>query len=149
MKAKIKILKEFEIKYLDVKAHMDYWDGANVNGVEEQEDNPTIPFSDKETRYWRIRIDVDNGHIENWPEGVTAEVYYKVCDEGVYTLLDEDENEIVRSESYVPGCFGITNSGYGDYMFFNIDRNGYIENWSFCEDDVDKIIKNDFNYEED
>lgn len=146
MKATIKIEKEVEIKYLKVTAHVRYWEDAEVNGAEEDDDNPTIPFNDKET--WTPVIDVDSGCIVDWPQGVTASVHYKVCDEGVYTLLDADKNVIKEISSYVPDCLSISDSGYGDYICIDIDENGHINNWYFTDDDVDEMILDDFGHEE-
>jgi len=149
MKATIKIKKEIDVKYLEIDANIRYWEDADVNGVDEQEDNPTIPFSDKVTGRWNFIVDVDSGSIVDWPTGTTASVHYKVCDEGVYTLKDKDMQAILTVESYVPDCLAISDSGYGDYMCLDIDENGKIVDWSFDEDDVESIIKGDFHYEED
>lgn len=149
MKATIKIKKEIDVKYLEIDANIRYWEDADVNGVDEQEDNPTIPFSDKVTGRWNLIVDVDSGSIVDWPTGTTASVHYKVCDEGVYTLKDKDMQPILTVESYVPDCLAISDSGYGDYMCLDIDENGKIVDWSFDEDDVESIIKGDFKYEED
>lgn len=149
MKATIKIKKEIDVQYLEIDAHVRYWEDADVNGVEEQEGNPTIPFSDKDTGHWNLTIDVESGKIVDWPQGTEASVHYKVCDEGVYTLKDKDMQPILTVESYVPDCLGISESSYGDYICFNVDENGKIEDWSFSEDDVEEIIKGDFSYEED
>lgn len=144
MKALIKIQKEFDIKYLEVDAYVRYWEDAEVNGVIEDSENPTIPGINGEM--WNITINVDTGHIIGWPKGVTANVHYKVCDEGTYTLKDQDMQEIVRVESYVPECLSPLDSGYGDYIIMEINGEGKIDGFVFTQDDVDDIIENDFNY---
>ena len=67
-------------------------------------------------------------------------MHYKVCDEGTYTLLDQDMAKIVEIESYVPNCIG----KYGDYIVMEIDEDGYIEGFSFGQDDADEMIENQF-----
>lgn len=147
MKATIKIEKEVEVKYLVVDAHVSHWDDSEVNGVEDDDENPRMPFANKACHMWKITIDVDEGRIVDWPEGVAAKVFYKVCDEGVYSLLDPDKNLIERIESYVPDCLAISYTGYGDYICFDVEPDGHIEDWYFDEDCVDEMILNDFNYE--
>ena len=145
MKATIKIEKEVEVKYLKVVAHVRYWEDAEVNGAEEDDDNPTLPFNNHES--WMPVIDVDNGCIVDWPQGVTASVHYKVCDEGVYTLLDADKNVIKEISSYVPDCLSISDSGYGDYICMDIDENGHIDDWVFDEESIEDILARDFSNE--
>lgn len=54
----------------------------------------------------------------------------KVCDEGLYYLLNEDL-KLIRSieEDYVPNGLIPPHDGYGDYVHFIIDGNGMIKNW--------------------
>ncbi len=147
MKATITVEKEFEIKYLEVDANVRYWDDDKVIRDEEdpdiQDDAPKMPGAelvDGDWR-WRVTIDVDNGTIVGWPKGTTASVHYKVCDEGVYTLLDKDNKVIERVESYVPDCLAPMEDGWGDYIILDIDRNGKIEGFEFDQSDVDEIIE--------
>jgi hypothetical protein len=51
----------------------------------------------------------------------------KVCDEGVYILLDADRKEITRRTGYVPNR--LLPGDYGDYLSVDIDENGKITNW--------------------
>lgn len=160
MKALIKVEKEFDIRYLKVEAHVRYWEDSEINGepdvdIDEHEDEkPRMPFSsyeevgfNKHEWLWKPIIDVDNGMILNWPNDIEADIHYKVCDEGVYTLLDNDFCRILQVESYVPKCLYPGDDGYGDYIIMHINKDGSIDNFSFTQDDVDEIIKNDFNYE--
>lgn len=162
MKATIKIKKELDVRYLKVDARVRYWEDADVNGVPDidlfeskGEGRPKIPFAVKvkdqpETNIfsdhyrWQPVIDVERGCIVGWPKGTTANVHYKVCDDGYYTLLDPLKNVIVTFDGYVPDCIG----EYGDYIVMDIDENGQIDGFCFSQDDVDEIIKGDFGYEE-
>lgn len=163
MKATIKNKKEIDVRYLKVDAGVRYWEDADVNGEPDidlfeskGEERPRIPFAIKvkdcpktnifsDHYRWQPVIDVERECIVGWPKGTTANVHYKVCDEGVYHLLDPQKNIIVSVESYVPNCLG----EYGDYIVMDIDENGYIDGFRFTQDDVDEIIKSDFGYEED
>ena len=159
MKATIKIKKEVDVRYLKLDAGVRYWEDSEVNGKEDVDlyeckgkVGPIMPFAVKvkssiysDHYRWQPTIDVERGCIVDWPKGTTASVHYKVCDEGVYHLLDPLFNTILSVESYVPDCIG----EYGDYIVMDIDEDGNIEDFRFTQDDVDEIIKGDFNYEED
>jgi hypothetical protein len=136
MKIKIKIEKEFEVKYLLAKAGARYWEDATVNGEEDTE-GTLIPCRDGD--YWCPLIDIDTGIITNWDKGKSASVHYKCCDDGIYTLLDKDMNEIKTIKGYVPNIMCPKEEGYGDYIIMEINSDGEIENWkvdlSKLEDD--------------
>lgn len=115
-------------KYLEVLAGVRYWEDAEVNGVDDVEGN-LIPF--RQNDLWKPIIDIENGVILDWPQGMTANVHYKVCDEGKYYLLDENKNRIAQWRGYyVPDsflCHG--DQGFGDYIIFDVDQNGKIKNY--------------------
>lgn len=154
MKATIKIKKKVDVKYLKIDAGVRYWEDGKVNDKEDDPSKPSMPFAvfckkdDEKGIYldcyrWQLSIDVENGDIIGWPEGVSASTCYKVCDDGTYSLLDKNKKVIKEVDSYVPDCLG----SYGDYIELNIDSSGHIENWHFTEEDIQDIIKGDFNYE--
>ncbi len=72
-----------------------------------------------------------------WPIGTTAKVNYKVVDEGIYALLDDEKNVIVKFQSYVPSCLG---DKYNDYISLEIDANGTIANFDFSDKDAEDMI---------
>ena len=123
---KVKVLKEVDVKFLAVKAGARHWEDTEVNGVEDA-DGSLIPFRSGDD--WCPKIDIETGTILDWPKGTTAKVHYKVCDDGEYTLLDENNNEIASIDGYVPDILDI-NEGYGDYIILDIDENGVIKNWN-------------------
>ena len=159
--------KEVNVGYLQVDAGVRYYEDTVVNGADDislygskGEGVPRIPcvvrVKDKPTSCiysdhyrWRPLIDVSNGRIVNWKKGVTANVHYKVCDEGLYYLLDSNKQQIARVESYVPALLDPYGDGYGDYIIFSVDADGYIKDWHFNQELVDKLIEGDFNYKED
>lgn len=126
MKVKLKVEKEFEIKYLLAEVGVRYWEYTSVNG-EDDEDGSLIPCRDG--GYWKPLIDIEKGVIVNWDNGTTASVHYKCCDNGIYRLLDENKNEIAFGEGYVPKIMCPKEEGYGDYVIMDIDKNGRIQNW--------------------
>lgn len=128
MKVKISTKKEADAVYLKVQAGVRYWEDASVNG-EEDEEGDLIPCRDGD--YWCPVINIDTGFIKNWPIGVTADIHYKVCDDGNYTIVDKDYITIAEKDGYVPDTMCPEDEGYGDYIIMKVDGNGQIENWKF------------------
>lgn len=138
MKVKIKVEKEVDIKYCQLRVEPRYWEDADVNGVEDIDTQ--IPC--QEDGLWCPLIDIDNGIIVNWDMGVTAITHYKVCDAGSYYLQDENFNTILSIvNDYVPNK--LIPGEYGDYIAMNIDKTGKITNWKRPD------ISDFFNDEED
>lgn len=129
MKQKVRVTKEIDFKYciLDVAVRYD------------EEDIPNdFPFRVGDV--WNPKIDIDNATIVDWPIGDEFKLHMKVCDQGTYTLLDSDENEVVQIDGYVP--HGLIPGSYGDYIEMDIDGYGKILNFpsspnvdDFYEDD--------------
>lgn len=117
-----------EVKFLQAVCGVRYWDDATVNGAQEDEDEPTIPFAISGS--WRPLIDIDTGVVIGWPQGTTADIHYKVCDDGEYTLLDADMNVVTKIDGYVPKIMCPEGNGYGDYVIMKIDADGKIANWT-------------------
>lgn len=132
MKAKIKIETEVELKTLCVDAGVRYWEDADVNGVQD-ELGDLMPCRYGER--WRPIIDIETGIILNWKKGTKADVHYKVCDDGKYTLKDAKGKSIITVDGYVPNTMSPAETGYGDYIIMHIDENGKIADWEFNIDD--------------
>jgi hypothetical protein len=115
-----------EVKYLKAECGVRYWEDGEVNGIEDT-DGTLIPLRVKDA--WCPTIYLTTGAIEDWPDGMIADVHYKVCDDGVYQLLDAEKN-IVRSISgYVPKIMCPGDSGHGDYVIMTIGPDGKIVGW--------------------
>jgi hypothetical protein len=127
MKVKIKTIKEVEVKYLKVDVGVRYWEDSTVNGQEDA-NGDLIPFR-KDDR-WKILIDVETGIIKEWPAGTVADVHYKVCDDGIYKLLDEEASILRWKEGYVPKILDLYKDSYGDYIIMKIDSDGMIRDWN-------------------
>ena len=92
----------------------------------EDEDMP-YDFPLRNGDVWEAIINLDNNQIENWPQGKSGSFSTKVCDEGTYTLLDENKNVIAEiKENYVPNK--VIPGKYGDYVNMNIDETGKVIN---------------------
>jgi hypothetical protein len=133
MKMSIYIKSEINVKKLYVKAYPRYIQDASVNGDDELENNPKMPFMKFDERVkeycWEVNIDIDKGQIIDWPQGTTASIHYKVCDEGSYELYDENDKLITSIDDYVPSIMCPKEPGYGDYIIMDIDKNGFIQDW--------------------
>jgi hypothetical protein len=122
------------VRFLKVEAGVRYWQDADVNG-EPDEDGSLIPFRSGDM--WCPTIDLDGGFIVDWPRGAVAHVHYKVCDEGVYTLLNENGELVHQIEGYVPAIMCPNGNGYGDYIIMDIDGEGSIANWRVTLDEFE------------
>ena len=130
MKVKIKKEVEVEIKTLHVRAGVRYWEDATVDGIEDN-DGKLIPCRVADEDDWFPVIEIETGKIINWKQGVTANIHYKVCDDGDYYLLDENDEEVVHLNGYVPKTLCPEENGYGDYIIMKVDAEGLINNWKF------------------
>lgn len=121
MKIKVKKPVEIEIKTLRLSLPVRY----------EEEDMPNN-FPLRNGDVWEADIDVDEGRITNWPRGQSGEFYMKVCDSGVYTLLDPAGAVVAKLEGeYVPQC---APGDDDDYVGMKIEDDGRITNWDFTCD---------------
>lgn len=138
MKIKLKIEKEYDAKTLKVRAGTRYCEDATVNKVEDTK-GELMPFlegvkSNRKGEFysadWVPEIDIESGVIKDWPVGKSASVHYKCCDDGEYTLLDSEGDEIITISGYVPEIMCPVGEGYGDYIIMNIDESGKIDKWN-------------------
>jgi hypothetical protein len=124
---KLSLLRNVEVRYLFASCGVRYWEDAKVNDVEDV-DGTLIPC--REGDRWAPLIEIDTGLIVNWKKGVVADVHYKVCDDGVYSLLDGEKQTIKKIEDgYVPAIMCPEGGGYGDYIIMKIDSDGRISGW--------------------
>lgn len=122
-----KITMTDEVKYLDAVMEVRYWEDAIVDGIVD-EDGTLIPC--REGDNWHIVVDVDTGQIINWKTGVTADIHYKICDAGVYSLLNVHKEVFIKKEGYVCQLLDPEHDGYGDYVIIHVDANGFIQGWN-------------------
>lgn len=118
---------DYEVSRLIADLGVRYWEDAYVNGIEDVHGD-LIPLRSGDA--WIIDINVKTGAIANWPKGTTASTHYKVCDGGIYTLIDSSGNVITkRNDLYVPDMLAPSGHGYGDYVILDIDEDGNIRGW--------------------
>ena len=124
----IRKIEEVEVDATHLKCQIGvrYWEDGKVDGKEDSY-GELIPLRNGDM--WNITINLETGEVQNWPKGTKVETYYKVCDDGVYTLLDQDGKELLAHEGYVPKALQINDEGYGDYIIITINEDGLIENW--------------------
>ena len=152
---------QYDVKTIAVKAVVRYPEDAEFieeklddqnrpynNYINDDEENPKMPFVETEYDkyghkrfYWQPTIDIENGLIINWPEGVKAHVFYKVCDEFECTIYDRSGNEVLYYEGYVPDFMAIEDEGYGDYIDMVVDENGYINNWWVTPSNIQSLME--------
>lgn len=132
----IKITKDVEVKTLQVKAGVRYWEDSKVNGTFDSESGERVPC--KAGELWCPEIEIYTGKIINWQQGVWAKIHYKVTDCCGWELKDEN-GEIVLSakDGYVPNTLCPKGGGYGDYIIMDIDENGVIKDWNFNANDFE------------
>lgn len=154
-----------KVRYLLVDAGVRYYEDATVDGsydismhnnrvedaypkmpcVEQIKEHPTNTIHTNHLR-WRPMIDIKEGVIINWRKGTTAHAFYKICDDGTYSLLNADKKVLYEVDSYVPDCLAIEDERFGDYIDMVIDEDGKIKDWVCTEDDLTDILKNSFGW---
>lgn len=139
----IAIIEPSDVKYLRIDVGPRYWEDSEINNesdisYEEQKKGiqPRMPFAifyediaktrKSDSYRWNVTIDLTELKIVDWPIGVEARVFYKVCDDGTYYLLDENKNILEEKNCYVPEILSYIENGYGDYIDMYIDKNGYL-----------------------
>lgn len=113
---------------LIVSAEVRYWEDATINGEPSDESGDKIPL--KEGDLWKPVIELATGRVLNWPIGTTADIHFKVCDQGEYWLENDDGKKVKWKGDYVPNsllCVG--DNGCGDYIILKISAQGMIEGW--------------------
>lgn len=155
----ITIIEPSDVKYLKIDVGPRYWEDASIKIEEKWEDDidyleqkkgttPKMPFAVKDetktyTEYrWQITIDLENAKVLDWPQGVEARVFYKVCDDGTYYLLDADKNVLKKVDCYVPDILSYIENGFGDYIDIKIDGDGNLVGYpkENTENYIQKII---------
>lgn len=134
---KVTETKSVMVKWIKARCGVRYWEDGEVNG-EVDADGSRIPLREGTAAdndhlnggNWCPTIDIETGRIEGWPEGTTASIHYKVCDDGDYELLDTDRNVVKAIDGYVPSIMCPEGDGYGDYVIMKIAADGTIAKWN-------------------
>lgn len=111
-----------------VSTEVRYWEDAEINGTGDTEEGTLIPL--KVGNLWKTSIELETGRVLEWPQGTTADIHYKVCDQGEYWLEDAEGKRLKWRGHYVPNdLLAIGDDGYGDYIILKISAEGIIEGW--------------------
>lgn len=121
--------KSIEVQYLRVCAKPRYWGDAVINGQKDVNGDLT-PL--RVGNCWCPTINIQTGEVLNWPQGTTADIHFKVCDQGEYWLQDAEFKDVAKwAGIYVPNeflCVGA--NGYGDYnIILTVGADGKIKDW--------------------
>ncbi len=126
MDFKITEEKTINVSYLRVSVGARYYEDAKLNGIEDAEKKMPCIIEN----YWCPLIDIDSGRILNWEEGNKADLHYKVCDNGKYSLMNAYFEVLKDFTGYVPSIMSPNGESFGDYIIMKIDEKGFIENWN-------------------
>lgn len=88
----------------------------------------------------KLVIDVNKGIITNWPKGLDADIWWKVCDQGLYQYFDDNDHLVAEYDGYVPDELAITDEGFGDYVGMKVSKNGTIYGWDYVAHRIEKTI---------
>ena len=147
-----KIIKPEDVFYLKLNAYVRYWEDSEVNGEDDYsrkdlEDGKKLkmPFASKDGEYWQPLIDVKRLRIADWPEGMTADIQYKVCDECDFSCLGKDMNKLCRymPENYVPKFLQYYDDFKdGDYIVMKVGEDGSLQDFPMecLEDWISEIL---------
>lgn len=128
MKVQVNRIITAEAKTLHVEAGVRYWEDSEINGAEDDNENPKMPCI--VNGVWCPIIDIDTGKILNWDVGVSADIHYKVCDSGCYRIKGGGGGVLFDLlHEYVPRMLCPKENGYGDYIIMDIDKQGFIKDW--------------------
>lgn len=144
MKKKIKVEQEIDLATAECQVFVRYWEDSEVNGKRDSDNSPSMPcvqsvkhfYYGRPALAWCPIINLDNGQITNWKQGVKAYIHYKSVDENVVIIKDREGRVVKEYEGYVPNFLCPIGGGYGDYVIMEIDENGLIQNFKANFDDI-------------
>lgn len=120
MKLTVDMPREIEAKWLIIDIEIRY-----VGDSDDDDVPTTTPLLNG--KQWKAKVDIDTGLIDCWPQGVACNMFAKVCDAGIYTVLSPSDEQLAQVAGYVPN--GVVPGEYGDYVDLKIDEAGRITNW--------------------
>ncbi len=138
MKKKIKVEEEIDLAGVECWIHPRHWSTSEINGVEDDDDNPQMPLIQEHLgeKAWHIIVNLDTGQICNWPQGTKASIHYKSVDENYIHILDDRLGIVKEYEGYVPNFLCPKEEGWGDNVLMDIDENGFIQDFNNNLDDI-------------
>jgi len=165
MKIKRKTIIEQNIRYLRATMGVRYWVDCEYSDDNGKTWNKDFEDTDEESErimkltpcvvrkdigygpsdYLELVIDLEKGKVLNWREGFCLNTSYKVCDDGEYIFFDENMDEAVNitkeyEQYYVPDFLALEDSGYGDYVYIDIDGQGNIKNFDKMKSEIQEYF---------
>lgn len=87
-----------------------------------------MDFPCRKGENFEMRVDIDTGKIEGWPDGKSHKMFMTVKDSGTYIILDDHGfTSLELVQEYVP--HGLIPGNYGDTIELDIGPDGVIKNW--------------------
>ena len=127
-----------EARYLQISIPYDEDEGLGLinfdNGIETElqcEEGFVPPMYNSERRTLEVTVDLKYRRVLDWDEGKGyIHMWAKLCDSGMYTLLDEEKRPLYQKEGYVPNALiPPCERGFGDYMRLAIESDGSLPEW--------------------
>ena len=122
-----------------------YQDDTDENNLLVRKVLPCVKFlDDQHDWYWCLNIDFETGRIENWKKDFCINTFFKVCDDGHYQIIGDNDNILWDSDIvncyYVPKFLEINSFNYGDNIYITINGDGVIKNWNIGRDRIIKLL---------
>jgi hypothetical protein len=130
----ISVRKNVPVRYLRMTLPLRYDDGmtrARPDGAPGYYDMIPDDFPGRNGKSWEAHVDIEQRKLLDaawrpWTGGAFY-LHMKVCDEGVYELLNDDwESVAVSAGNYVP--HGVVPGEFGDYVHLDVAADGTIKN---------------------
>lgn len=95
--------------------------------------------------FWEVTVDLKTHRVLEWKNDFGyLNLSAKVTDNGIYTLLDKNQNEIWCIKGYVPNSFLPEQDGFGDYINLSVTKDGVVDNW-YEEPDFSDFVEHGFS----
>lgn len=149
-------LKE-EARYLMISIPYDVEDGLGLiafddgMGTELQyEEGFLPPMFDSDNQTLEVIVDLQERKALDWDEKKGyIHMWAKLCDSGIYTLLDADEQPLCQIAGYVPNALVPPyERGFGDYLELTIESDGTLPDWKSELDFSDFIDEGQTTFKE-
>ena len=127
-----------EARYLQISIPYDEDEGLGLinfdNGIETElqcEEGFVPPMYDSKRRTLEVTVDLKYRRVLNWDEEKGyIHMWAKLCDSGIYTLLDKEKRPLYQKKGYVPNALiPPYERGFGDYMSLAIRPDGSLPEW--------------------
>ena len=114
-------------RYIEVDVAVHNWEDSTLNGIPDAAGAMPGRAGDA----WRVAIELGAGAVLDGQGGTEASIDYKVRDEGLYWLLDENRTRIATWKGVYPpkDILCVPPSPFSDYASFRIDPDGKVVAW--------------------